>query len=59
MMDRCRVCGSPTNDVNICNFCRTAREEQRFLKMVTREEIREARLINNSKNLDFPKKAAY
>ncbi len=59
MINRCRICGSPVSNVTICNYCRTAYEEQRFLKMVSREELREARVIKEIKSSDLSKRAAY
>jgi recombinational DNA repair protein RecR len=46
MIKRCRICGTPVSEVSICNYCRTEREERNFFKMVTREELREARIVN-------------
>jgi hypothetical protein len=51
MINRCRICGTPVSEVSICNYCRTESEEQNFFNMITREEIREARVINNLKKI--------
>ncbi len=59
MVDRCRICGSHVSNVTICNYCRTAYEEKRFFKMVTKEELREASALKNMKSSDLPKRAAH
>ena len=46
MIKRCRICGTPVSHVSICNYCRTEHEERNFFKMVSREELREARIVN-------------
>jgi hypothetical protein len=51
MVKRCLICGTPVSNVSICNYCRTEREERDFFKMVTREEIREARIVNQMKKV--------
>lgn len=56
MVNRCRICGAPVSHVTVCNHCRTVREERRFLKMVSREELREARTIGQTGNSDLPPK---
>lgn len=40
MGSRCKICGTPVSHVDICNHCRTVREERRFFKMVNREELK-------------------
>ena len=57
MINRCRICGAPVSHVNICNHCRTVREERRFIKMVTREELKEARTIGQQSHSDLPPKS--
>lgn len=50
MKGRCRVCGTVTNNVTICNSCSIALEDRRFLKMVNREELNSTlRMINRRK----------
>jgi hypothetical protein len=50
MKGRCRICGTITNNVTICNSCSIALEERRFLKMVNREELNSTlRVINRGK----------
>lgn len=46
MVKRCLICGTPVSNVSTCNYCRTEREERDFFDSVTREEIREAQIIN-------------
>ena len=45
MASRCRICGTLTSDVTICNSCSIASEERRFLRMVNREELKSTRRI--------------
>jgi hypothetical protein len=45
MASRCRICGTITNYVTICNSCNIAKEERRFLKLVNREELMSTRRI--------------
>jgi hypothetical protein len=47
MEGRCSVCGAVVNGVTICNSCRIASEERRFLKMVNREELNSTLMILN------------
>lgn len=50
MKGRCKICGTVTNSVTICNSCGIALEERRFLKMVNREELNSTlRTINRRK----------
>jgi hypothetical protein len=51
MVKRCLICGTPVSNISICNYCRTEREERDFLNSVTREEIREAQMINQIKKI--------
>lgn len=48
MEGRCRICGTPTRHVKICNYCQTVREERRFMKMVNREELRATRAVDQT-----------
>jgi hypothetical protein len=52
MVSRCRICGTITNDVTICNSCNIAKEERRFLRMVNREELKSTRRIMNRRKKD-------
>ena len=47
MKGRCRICGTITNSVTVCNSCSIAREDRRFLKMVNREELNSTLMILN------------
>ena len=50
MKGRCRICGTITSNVTVCNSCSIAREDRRFLKMVNREELNSTlRMINRRK----------
>jgi len=50
MKGRCRICGTVTSGVTICNSCSIAREDRRFLKMVNREELSSTlRILNRRK----------
>lgn len=50
MKGRCRICGTVTSDVTICNSCSIALEERRFLKMVNREELNSTlKVLNRQK----------
>jgi hypothetical protein len=45
MVSRCKICGTVTNGVTICNSCGIASEERRFFRMVNREELKSTRRI--------------
>jgi hypothetical protein len=50
MKGRCRICGTVTNGVSVCNSCSIASEERRFLKMVNREELKSTlKVLNRQK----------
>jgi hypothetical protein len=51
MVERCLICGTPVSDVTICNYCKIERKERDFFKSVTREEIREARIISQTNKI--------
>jgi hypothetical protein len=51
MEGRCRICGTPVYHVKICNHCQTVREERRFMKMVTREELKETRALEQNRKM--------
>ncbi|MBT8340341.1 MAG: hypothetical protein HKP58_18700 [Desulfatitalea sp.] len=56
MGSRCKICGTPVSHLDICNHCRTVREERRFFKMVNREELKETQLINSGSEPVAPPK---
>ena len=45
MKGRCKMCGTVTSNVTVCNSCSIASEDRRFLKMVNREELKSTRRI--------------
>lgn len=47
MASRCKICGTPVSHIDICNHCRTVREERRFFKMVNREELKETLTVTS------------
>ncbi len=58
MVKRCQICGTPVDNVTVCNYCETVREERRFFNMIKREELDEARIINQMNRTDLIKPAA-
>lgn len=56
MGSRCKICGTSVSHVDICNYCRTVREERRFFRMVNHEELKATQEIASGQDSAPPPK---